>query len=298
MPDDDKKKDDKRPKLDIKELQSTYGWIASVLNSDPELKRLFERAVSKGWTADKFQAELRSTKWYRKNGEAWRNAKVQKESDPATYKANVSQVQTRLQLMASEIGAVVSPAALKRMATQAYNLGWDDNQIRTTMASYVRFTDGRMLGQAGQWETQLRQYAQDMGVTISNKTIKNAVQNVVAGKSTISDAMNNLRETAASAFPMLADRLRAGETVADIADPYRQTMAGLLEIDPDQIKLNDSMVRRALSGSGPDGQPALQSLWDFEREVRKDGRWLKTKNARDDMTGVATDLLKGWGLIA
>lgn len=286
------------PKLDIKELQSQYGWIAAILNSDPELKRLFKRAVGKGWTAEKFQAELRSTKWYQKNGEAYRNGAVQKEADPATFKANVAQVRTRLSMMATELGAVVGSATIKKMAEQAYMLGWDDNQIRRQMAEYVKYSDGRLLGQAGQWESDLREYARSMGVKISNKTIQSAVQRAVAGKRTIEDAKRDLMETAASAFPNLADRIRDGETVAEIADPYRQTMGALLETDPDAIGLEDAQVRRALSGPvGKDGKPTLTTLYDFEREVRRDPRWLKTRNARDSLMAGTQRLLSDWGLV-
>lgn len=284
--------------LDMKELQSQYGWVASILNSDPELKRLFKRATAKGWTAEKFQVELRSTKWYKRNGEAYRNGLVQKKADPATFKANVEQVRTRLSMMASEFGAVIGKKTLAKMAEQAYMLGWDDNQIRQQMSGYVRFTDGRMLGQAGQWETELRNYARDMGVNISNKTIRNAVQRAIEGSRTIEDAKADLRETAISAFPNLADRLRSGETVADIMDPYRQTMAALLEMDPDQISLRDRQIRQALSGQGPDGQPALTTLYDFEKQVRSDSRWLKTKNARDTLMSGAQRLLSDWGLVS
>lgn len=298
MPDD--KKDEKSKKsdtLDIKELQSQYGWVASILNSDPELKRLFKRAVAKGWTPEKFQVELRSTKWYKKNGEAYRNGLVQKKSDPATFKANVEQVRTRLSMMASEFGAVVGEKTLAKMAEQAYMLGWDDNQIRQTLSGYVKYTDGRLLGQAGQWEAELREYARSMGVKISNKTIQRAVQRAIEGSRTIEDAKADLRETAVSAFPMLADRLRSGETVADVMDPYRQTMASILEMDPDTIDLNDSRLRRALSGAGPKGEPALTTLYDFEKQVRKDPRWLSTKNARDTMMSGAQKLLSDWGLV-
>jgi len=285
------------PKINKKVLAEQFGFALAVLNSDPELKKLFELAVAKQYTPDRFIAELRSTKWYRKNGDAWRKAAIQKESDPATYKANVEQVRTRMRMIASELGAVVSDAQLRRMAEQSYMYGWDDNQLRATMSGYVKYTDGRLLGQAGQYETELRDYAASMGVRISNKTIRNYARAAISGESTIDDAMTSLRETAISAFPHLADRLRQGETVESIADPYRQTMASLLELAPTEVSWDNPLVKSALQRNNAQGQPSLTSLYDFEKEVRKDSRWLNTKNARDSLMSGTQRLLSDWGLV-
>lgn len=286
-----------KPKINRKVLAERFGFALAVLNSDPELKKLFERAVAKDYTPDRFIAELRGTKWYKKNGDAWRKATIQKESDPATYKANVEQVQTRLRMIASELGALATDRQLKRMAEQSYMFGWDDNQIRAAMAGYVKYTDGRLLGQAGQYETELRDYAAAMGVNISNRSIRDYARAAIGGESTIEDAKSALRETAISAFPHLADRLRQGETVEQIADPYRQTMASLLELSPTSVTLNDPTVKRALQHQGADGSVSLRTLYDFENDLRQDSRWLKTKNAQDAGMAAVNRVLSDMGVI-
>lgn len=285
------------PELNAEELAGRYGFAMAVLNSDPELKALFNRAVAQTYTPDRFQAELRASKWYQRNSEQVRTARTQASADPATYKANVAQTRTRLQMMAGEMGARMSDAQLNSVAEHAYVFGWDDNRVRQHITGYIKYTDGRLLGQAGQWESQLRAYASDMGVKLSNSTILGYVTRASNGTATIDDALGAIRKSAASAFPHLSDRLAAGETLADIADPYRQSMATLLEMDPDSIGLQDPSLRKALAFKDDKGRVGTQTLYDFENTVRGDKRWLKTKNAQDQAMSVTNRVLQDMGLI-
>lgn len=282
------------PEINEAELAQNYGFALAVLNSDPDLKSIFNQAVAGTWTPERFVAALRSTSWYQRNSEQTRNAAILQATDPQTYAMNLEQTRVRVSAMAAQMGAQLPDVVA--FATSAYTLGWDDNQLRASLATYVQYTDGRLLGQAGQWEQELRKYAADMGVKLSDATIQHYVQSASMGTSTIDDAKGSIRSTAATAYPHLAERLAAGETVADIADPYRQTMAQLLELNPDAVTLQDPSIRRALATTGKDGKPALRGLYDFENDVRSDTRWLKTKNAQDAAMSTTRKVLEDFGL--
>lgn len=279
-------------------LAAQYGFAMAVLNSDPELKKLFQRAVAGTYTQERFTAELRATKWYQSHTETWRNAQMLKAADPTTYKNNVSQVRARLSMMAASLGAVMTDEQLSQMAETAYQFGWDDNQTQQNLATYVKYTDGRLLGQAGQWEQDLRAHAEAQGVNVSNEWLQWRVTNIASGKQTLDDAKAGLDQYAISAFPHLADRLRAGETVQEIADPYRQTMAQILELNPESVTMKDPTLRGALAAKDDKGQPVLRTIYDFENDLRKDARWRKTKNAQDAGMAVTTKVLKDMGVMA
>ena len=286
------------PDINEQELAARYGFAMAVLNSNPELKALFQRAVASTYTPERFQAELRGTQWFQSTQESRRNAQILQASDPETYKKNVEQLRVKITMMAAEMGAKItlSPGDLGGFVNHLYHYGYDDNQIRQTLAGYVQYTDGRLLGQAGQWETELREYAANMGVKLSDQTILNYVKSAAGGSSTINDAMSAIRKTASSAFPHLADRLAAGETVADIADPYRQTMAQLLEQNPESITLSDPTIKAALQSKDDKGSPVLRTLYDFENDLRQDKRWLKTKNAQDAAMSTVNRVLRDMGV--
>lgn len=281
------------------DLAQQYGFSMALLETDPELKNLFNQAVAGTWTPERFTAAVRNTNWYKKHGESYRQAEVLRTSDPATYKQSVAQSKSRLQQFAASMGAVLTGSTLDALAEQAFQLGWDDNQLREHLSTYVKWTDGRMLGQAGVYATQLKDYARDMGLKITDGWIQNQISTVMGGRQTIDDVQAKLREQAVSAYPHLAERLRAGETVADVANPYRQSMAALLEVDADSIGLDEGLMKGALQQRTADGKGfQMQTLAEFEDTVRKDKRWAYTNNANDAAASMANDLLRSFGVIA
>lgn len=286
------------PTLNEAELSASYGFAMAVLNSDPELKSLFRKAVAQTYTPQRFQAELRNTKWFQKNGEAWRNAAIQKAADPATYASKVGQVRQRIWMMRNEMGAQMGTSQLRQFAETAYMLGWDDNQIRNQLGQYVQYTSGRLWGHAGQIETELREWAQLQGVALSDQWVRDNAAAIVSGAKTIEDSKKILNDYAISAYPHLAERIRAGETLDQISTPYRQTMATLLELNPESITMKDPTIKKALGSKDEQGKPALRTLYDFENDLRQDKRWLKTKNAQDAAMETTNRILRDMGLIA
>lgn len=284
--------------IDESVLAAQYGFALATLHSDKELSRWFNKAVKENWTPDRMQAELRATDWYQDHSDTWRKAVAQKAADPKTYQAQVAQVKTRIAMMASEYGAVISGKTLAQFAENAYQLGWDDNQVRNNLGTYVNYTSkGTLTGAAAGYEDDVRAYARSMGVRLSDASILSNVRHVVEGRSTIDSVKATIQKTAASAFPQFADRLEAGETLQDIASPYQQTMASILELNPQALDVYDPTIRGALSSKTADGKPAAKTLYDFEQDLRSDKRWLKTDNARDSLVDTGSQVLKQMGLI-
>lgn len=285
--------------LDEATLAAQYGFAMAILNGNAELKSLFQQAVAQTWSPDRFTAAVRNTEWFKATSENRRNIQTLKVSDPASYQERLNRQVAQLQIMAGEMGATFASEDQLRSTAEHFLLNaYDDNQIRQALVDYVGYTDGRLLGQAGQWETDLRSYADKMGVTLSNDTILSYVRNAESGKSTIDDAKKMIANTSASAYPAFAERIRAGETVADVADPYRQTMASLLEVNPESVTIKDPTIQKALQSADKDGKPVLQTLYDFGNTIRQDSRWLKTKNAQDQAMSVTNGILRSFGVIS
>jgi hypothetical protein len=82
-----------------------------------------------------------------------------------------------------------------------------------------------------------------------------------------------------------------GTDLETIYSPYRARMASILEMDPAAIDLNDPTLRMAI---GPDKE---MTLYDFQRQLRKDNRWQYTNNARSEAADVTTTVLKNFGFM-
>ena len=86
------------------------------------------------------------------------------------------------------------------------------------------------------------------------------------------------------------DLLAQGYNLAQVFQPYRQTMATVLEIgDPDQIDLNDPLLRSAITDKGD------MNLYDFKKALRQDNRWQYTEQAKADVSNAALNVLRDFG---
>lgn len=286
-------------RLSPEELASNYGWSVSFLDHNPELKKLFDQAVKGTWTAQKFQAEIRNTKWWQDTSETARQAQILKSTDPATYNANLAAARMQVQKLAAEVGAALPSGQLGKIAESVLSAGLDENGIRNILGNYVNFTkNGTLTGEAGMHEYTMKQYAASMGVNISDQALKNQAALVVRKMATTQDFEEQLREQAKSAYPAYAAQIDGGQTMQDIATPYMQTMSTELGIPASSITLNDPLIKSALNGLDENGRPAGKTLMDFTTQLRNDPRWNQTTTARDQAMSVGHKVLTDMGLIS
>lgn len=279
------------------DLAATYGWAYGFLNSNPELKAKFEEAVAGTWTAEKFQAEIRDTEWWKSTSETRRQAQVMRNTDPATWNAAIAAEKIRVAQLAAEIGAAVPPDKLNTIARNSIELGMDEDLLRNALGQYVTFSkDGTMKGEAGMWVHAMRKYASEMGVDLSDDALKNYAQRVVRKVASSQDFESEIRERAKSLLPGHEEAIDAGSTVQDIANPYIQAMARELEIPYGSIRLDDPLIKSALNGLDANGKPSGVSVGDFQTRLRNDPRWAKTKAARDGAASVTATVLRDMGL--
>jgi len=285
--------------IDYKQMEADYGWSMAVLNSDPELKAKFDQAVKEGWSPGKFVAEIQGTQWYQKHGEAARQAWILQKADPATFNQRVATKMADVVAQSNQYGVKLSADQARKMATDAMTFGWDDNQVRTHIAAYASYssTTSPLSGQAGAAALRYKRIAADYGQTLDDGQLSSLVRGTINGTVDESWVTKWAMDHAKSAYPALQKRIDAGETLAQIADPYKQAYAKVLEVNPDTINLDDRLVKQALQGKDEKGQPATQSLWQFEDTLRADSRWSKTQNARDSAAATAHGVLQSFGLV-
>lgn len=283
--------------INLRDLAEQYGFAYAMIKSNGELYSLFKRAVSQTWDQQRIMTEVRGTKWYKTNSESERNAQALKASDPASYQQQMQAQRVRIRMMATEYGARISNAKINDLATHVLAQGWDDNQIRAVMGRYIRYSDGRLLGQAGAMESEWRQYMDQMGVSASDATIRQWAAMATNGRVTPQDVLSRIKEMAKSKYGGIADRIDAGETVESIAEPYKQAMAEILEVNPTTINIRrDRQIQKALSHRDQDNKPKPLAVWEFEDQLRHDPRWEKTDNARDSYMEAGRQVLRDMGL--
>ena len=319
----------KTDKLDIGDLQEDFGSVGGVglVLSNPELLVLAYK--SQGWTNakigkngkvipgkkeegvewddSKIAAELTNTTWYQENDGNLRVADNAKNTDPATWGTNVEQIKSSLQRKAVERGASLEGQDLDALAEEILRTNYSyisrtpDAQIPdSVLDSYLTplvalGPGGELKGSAGLNASQLRQYAEQYGVAMTDKWYLEQVQALENGETTEFDVKNIIVNNARETWPTLGDQITEYRSVYNIADSYIQRMAATLEMDPDTINLDTPEIKNALVAVGPDGNPIRKTMWEFEQGLRKDPRWDTTKQGQKELSDASMQMLKDFG---
>lgn len=174
---------------------------------------------------------------------------------------------------------------------------WLDSNIKSQLASGKQAIGiGNVPeGPSGKYFTEFKNFAAKNGIMLSDSAATDYANKAVAGLIDADTIYSTLRESAASAFPQLADKIKSGIDLRTLADPYIQSMSNLLEIPYTAIDLFDPKIRSALSYTQADGKVGTKSIYDFEKDLRKDVRWQYTNNAKKEVADTTLRVLQDFG---
>ena len=289
----------KKDKLSPREIEREYGFAYSFFKSDPELWDLLQKAINETWDDMKFAAELKSTKWYRKHSDSWRQVTALKHSDPATYRERLGNMRTQVQNLAGRYSVELTGKELARLSERALLMGWSPDQVLDHIAKDVRPNKtGQYGGELSGIQDRLEQTAYRNGVRLNKKQVNRWMRQIIRGEADVNQFENYIRGLASQTFTAYGKEIKSGMDAIDVASPYMQSMADILELNPASVDMFDRTIRRALSHKNDKGEPVPMSLTDFEDSLRADKRWQYTDQAREQMKGYAIALGKMWGILS
>jgi len=135
----------------------------------------------------------------------------------------------------------------------------------------------------------LQSTARANGITLSPQQLEQYAMDIQNGKD-IKVIQSQIRNLAGIGMPDSVKKLLAeGTDLETVYSPYKQTMAAVLELNPETINFTDPTLRSAI---GPNGETPL---YDFQRALRKDARWQYTNNAREDVFQSVGKVLQDFG---
>lgn len=286
--------------LSAKELAQKYGFALRVLRGNDELWELFQKAV-KGktagdqWTPDAFTAALQNSTWWKENSEYARKAWTAQQLGGADWKTSVNTAKQVVQQRAARYGVTLNDNQLRDLAVKYLYEGWEDPRRSGLLDSAL----SKYLGKEGSvgdvaFQDSLRTLARNYGVNVDDALIDRLQKQIMRGEITEETAQRTIIDRAKSKYAPIADQIESGLTTREVLGQYTSSMAELLEIgDPDQVDLDDPLIKQALGTPGPDGK--IMSAWDFEKLVRRDARWAKTKNGQQSYVNVGQEFLKSLG---
>jgi hypothetical protein len=201
-----------------------------------------------------------------------------------------------IRISANQLGVTLDEAKVNSLAN-AYARG----DINATVLPYEIVRQGEIdftKGAAGNTYNKLRELASAYGIQYNEDWYKNSVASILSGKEAEDTYDVSIKELAKSKYPTLSKQIDAGRNVRDLASPYIESMAQLLEVGSDTITLDDFYINQALTGLDADGTPKQKPLWEFQQQLRQDPRWRYTKNAQESMMSASRKVLQDFGLVS
>lgn len=291
------------PTIDKYTLMEQYGLTASMINSNKELKSLFNKAVAGQWDATLFTAKLKNTTWWKTTSDSARKFFLLKTGDPATYKQKYSDTMFKLNQIAVAVGygnqitkdgkptSILAKAIIYTMRD-----GWDDARAKAYFGSAVDLHAGHMWGDAGEAYDQLFALTYSNGLKFADSWFKNNIRQVLSGKTTLETLQGYIRNQAAAKYSAFADQIKAGQNALDLAQPYISSVANVLELPSTDIDLTNKWVNKAMTSKQVGSTTGIQyPIWQFENDLRNDPLWKQTNNARESMFSVAHKVAQDFG---
>jgi hypothetical protein len=305
----------------VRDIAEKYGLSESLFKNIDSLRTIFEEYVNpkSKMTDDEFVRRIRNDVWYKQNSKAIKDRFVQyynfrdlQESGRAQgttqYEQDIEAIVRQLENRAVKIGSAAAsdPDALRKAAENIYLTNKEDDTtfIDDFLASSIRSVAGTIggkttegyTGEALQNYNELVKAARNNGFQLADiipggGTVDQVLQGIATGKIDVNRVIADARKMAAQGQPeYVRDLLAQGYNLDQVFKPYRTAMANVLEIgDPDQIDLNDPLLRSAITDKGD------MNLYDFKKQLKADNRWQYTENAKQEVSDVALQVLRDFG---
>lgn len=283
--------------LNMDELASQYGMTAELLNYYPELKKIFEEALAGNWAGARLKVAIENSEWWKNHTEAERKWILLNHADPAQAEDMWTKGVAYIQDKMVQWGVPADDKKIRDALVWKYVIfDWNEQQLKYLAADAIAFSkEGILGGEGGAFQNDVMSLAYANGVRMDPSWYKNWYQKILRGEGTKEQAMREVRNMAAAQFAGFKDQILAGQNVIDLASPYITDMARVLELGAG-IDLFDPLIKNALSYKDPKtGTLGAKPLWQFNIDLRKDARWLKTNNAREGLMAVARQIGKDFG---
>jgi len=155
-------------------------------------------------------------------------------------------------------------------------------------------------GLLGTYISKLQATARNYGLAYSpDMAKKNVLNNYQSGGTLTTGSLDAeelaIKTMAKTMYPNLGKLIDSGVKVSSLADQYAYYMGQTLELPDNSIDITkDNYIQQALKNNGQEGS---MNLNDFQLSLRKDARWAKTKNAREEASGYVNSILSSFGLV-
>lgn len=289
----------------ISYLQTTFKTLPK--DQKDQIDKLLATAQSQVWDEATFTEALKGTKWWQTTLPTLRQFFLEthdpREAATFAQKLNnqIDSISAKLETLgirAQQVDPVTgkfydNQDTIKGIAMDAIKNGWNDNQLLQHLAdnSQVLFTGGGTIGSA---VDNIKKQALMYGIKIDDNYLRTIQQSLLDPTDSRDQVyyMNEMKNQAIDLYKPFADSIKAGRSLYEVTNSYRNQMSQLLEVDPSNISWQDLMGKVVDKTTGN-----ARTFADFTKQVKQDPLWQYTKNAKETYSNMALDLMKQFGFM-
>lgn len=270
----------------VNEHFPAFAWLLN----EPELAEVLQRAVDQEWTADTFEANLRSTQWWRTRSDTQRTRADIEMTDPTTADAQVRSVMDKIRVSLGELGGEMDHDTIAHWAWTAWRGGWTETQLRAQVASLVSPSAGAMMN--------VRALASAYMIDLPDAQAMDLTRRVHSGELTQQAVETLLANQSSSRFPQLAEWIKQGVRPAEYFAPYRQMIADMTGVTADSVDLSkDPTWSRVVSyADGTTLRP--MTLDEATRYVRSTDQFMGSARGQAEQASFVKAFAQSVGAIA
>lgn len=309
----------------LRQTEFWYDLPDYIFKTVPKLGELLVKAVNEGWDDEKFLSQAKLTTWWQQNSAPIRTRIIARakfnelqasgqDASKTEYAMDTATIKRSVQARARQLGSNLDENAINQIVARIYDgfLENDTVAIDSFIAPYIGKVTSIVgtgtglqptgyTGQALQNYQALQAVAKANGLGIKDILPRLSVlpgqnlddvvlQKLATGELDINRLAQDARMIAAQGSPdYVKNLLQQGYDLEQIYAPYKNVMAQILELNPDEIELNDNTLRSAI------GQDREMNVYDFKKALRKDSRWQYTENAREEVANSVLGVLRDFG---
>lgn len=278
-------------------VRTKFPHLAYLLDN-PEVKDVLLRATQGGWDQATLQGELWKTQWWQTTSNTTRLWDQKFAQDNATAMQEWDQSTVVVGNIASQMGFALPANDTKWIAGRVKREGWSDDQLKRFLGTLARqngIGPGQVTEKAAGFKATAKRYMSTMS---DQQALEYAIR-VSEGSLTQEGVESLMRNEAKSRFTWLGSQIDAGLSPMDLFGGTRNTVAQVLEMDPNQIDLQDPRWSELTSAmTGEDGKPRSMNFSEAQRWARQRPEWRFTDNANKESAQTELFLLKSMGLMA
>ena len=202
---------------------------------------------------------------------------------------------------AGKLGATLTDAQATELAKANLQNGYNPSELNNFLVQYIGFsgkTDeekiGSLFGIAGSNEDELRKWARENNVTLSEDWILKEVQTIASGKYDVDKSKNYINDIARQQYAGWADKLDGVRSLKDLSLGYRNVIGRELGIeDIDSIDFTNKHLDAAMRSKDDKGM--LISDENLRKTLRKTDEWSNVPKNRDAIIGAGRSILTKMG---